>query len=174
MKRNLLCAALLLAGCFDARGSGRAESEAKATSGPGCIAASADDGDETCAPEDRAEPGATAVLGGPLAPCAPPTGFFRDGTCRTGPADRGNHTVCAVMTDAFLDATKKAGNDLITPRPELRFPGLTAGDRWCLCASRWEEARRQGVAPAVVIEATEAGALRGTSKAALLEHAVSE
>ncbi|NCA10818.1 DUF2237 domain-containing protein [bacterium] len=96
------------------------------------------------------------VLGGPLVSCSsePLTGFFRDGCCRTGPADEGAHTVCAVMTADFLKFTVAAGNDLVTPRPEWGFPGLVAGDRWCLCAARWLEAARAGRAPPVVLEAT--------------------
>ncbi|MBM4021685.1 MAG: DUF2237 domain-containing protein [Planctomycetes bacterium] len=96
------------------------------------------------------------VLGGPLAACSrePLTGFFRDGCCRTGPEDTGAHTVCAVMTAAFLEFTVAAGNDLVTPRPQWGFPGLVAGDRWCLCAARWLEAARAGMAPLVVLEAT--------------------
>jgi uncharacterized protein len=96
------------------------------------------------------------VLGQPLTPCStePLTGFFRDGCCRTGPDDTGVHTVCAVMTQDFLKFTVAAGNDLVTPRPEWGFPGLVEGDRWCLCASRWLEAAREGRAPPVVLEAT--------------------
>ncbi|NBW97029.1 MAG: DUF2237 domain-containing protein [Planctomycetia bacterium] len=96
------------------------------------------------------------VLGGPLIPCShePLTGFFRDGCCRTGQADEGVHTVCSVMTADFLEFTVAAGNDLVTPRPEWNFPGLVAGDRWCLCAARWLEAARAGRAPPVVLEAT--------------------
>jgi uncharacterized protein (DUF2237 family) len=96
------------------------------------------------------------VLGMPLAACSrdPLTGFFRDGCCRTGPDDTGVHTVCALMTEDFLEFTVAAGNDLVTPRPEWGFPGLVAGDRWCLCAARWLEAARAGRAPPVVLEAT--------------------
>jgi uncharacterized protein (DUF2237 family) len=96
------------------------------------------------------------VLGGPLASCGstPRTGFFRNGCCDTGPDDTGLHTVCAVMTDAFLVYSKLAGNDLSTPRPEFDFPGLRAGDRWCLCVGRWREALAAGVAPPVVLAAT--------------------
>lgn len=96
------------------------------------------------------------VLGGPLAPCGlePRTGFFRNGCCDTGPDDTGLHTVCAVMTDAFLVYSKLAGNDLSTPRPESGFSGLRAGDRWCLCVGRWREALAAGVAPPVVLAAT--------------------
>ena len=86
------------------------------------------------------------VLGLPLAPCSsqPLTGFFRDGCCRTGPDDVGQHTVCAVMTRDFLKFTVAVGNDLVTPRPEWDFPGLQEGDHWCLCAARWMEAAQAG------------------------------
>ena len=96
------------------------------------------------------------VLGGPLETCSrsPMTGYFRDGCCRTGEDDLGRHTVCAVMTDEFLAFSKSRGNDLVTPRPEWRFPGLKADDRWCLCALRWREAYEAGCAPQVVLEAT--------------------
>lgn len=96
------------------------------------------------------------VLGGPLEVCsqAPLTGFFRDGYCRTCPDDVGLHSVCAVMTAAFLKFTVTAGNDLVTPHPEWNFPGLVEGDRWCLCAGRWLEAYRAGAAPPVVLKAT--------------------
>lgn len=96
------------------------------------------------------------MLGGPLESCSlePKTGFFRDGCCRTGPTDLGTHTVCAVVTPEFLAFTRAQGNDLETPRPEFEFPGLTPGDRWCLCASRWKEALAAGVAPPVVLAAT--------------------
>lgn len=82
------------------------------------------------------------------------TGFFRDGCCETGPTDRGRHIVCAVMTDEFLTFSRAQGNDLVTPRPEFRFPGLKAGDRWCLCLERWREALKAGKAPKVVLDAT--------------------
>ena len=96
------------------------------------------------------------VLGQELLPCsnAPLTGFFRNGCCETGPDDLGLHTVCAVMTAEFLDFSQRAGNDLSTPRPDLHFPGLKPGDRWCLCAPRWKEALDAGAAPGVVLEAT--------------------
>jgi uncharacterized protein (DUF2237 family) len=103
----------------------------------------------------------TNVLGKPLEACckSPRTGFFRDGYCRTGPDDTGLHTVCAVMTADFLAFSRSRGNDLSTPRPEFDFPGLKAGDRWCLCVSRWAEAFGQGKAPPVVLEATHLSAL---------------
>ena len=115
-----------------------------------------------------------SVAGGPLVPCsqAPLTGFWRDGCCNTGPADRGHHTVCAVMTAAFLEFSRARGNDLVTPRPEFGFPGLKSGDRWCLCAARWAEAEEAGVAPPVVLEATHAAALDIVDRPALEAHAV--
>jgi len=96
------------------------------------------------------------VIGGFLASCSerPMTGFYRTGCCDTGPEDAGSHTVCAIMTAEFLAFSKAAGNDLSTPRPEYGFAGLNPGDRWCLCASRWEQARQAGKAPKVVLEAT--------------------
>jgi uncharacterized protein (DUF2237 family) len=102
------------------------------------------------------------VLGGKLEICSlkPMTGFFRNGCCDTGPADVGSHTVCVVMTDAFLAFSKAAGNDLSTPMPEFGFAGLVAGDRWCLCAPRWQEAFEADSAPRVVLRATQQGALR--------------
>ena len=111
------------------------------------------------------------VLGEDLAVCGcdPVTGFTRSGSCETGPQDAGSHTVCAVVTDAFLDYSASRGNDLKTPRGG--FPGLKDGDRWCLCVGRWEEARAAGVAPPVVLAATHEAALRGTSLDALLAHA---
>ena len=101
------------------------------------------------------------VLGGILEPCslAPMTGFFRDGCCNTGAEDVGSHTVCAVMTAEFLEFSRARGNDLSTPMPEYGFPGLRPGDRWCLCAPRWQEAFRAGMAPRIVLRATEASAL---------------
>ena len=101
------------------------------------------------------------VQGGVLEPCSisPMTGFFRDGCCNTSPQDIGSHTVCAVMTVEFLAFSKSAGNDLSTPMPQYGFAGLKPGDRWCLCAPRWQEALDGGAAPRVVLRATEAGAL---------------
>ena len=96
------------------------------------------------------------VLDAELQDCGidPMTGFYRDGCCNTGPGDVGTHTVCAIMTDEFLAYSKSKGNDLITPRPEFDFPGLKAGDAWCLCALRWEEARQAGCAPRVKLTST--------------------
>jgi hypothetical protein len=114
------------------------------------------------------------VLGGSLLPCSlePLTGWYRDGCCNTDAADTGLHTVCAVMTEEFLAFSKSAGNDLSTPRPEYGFPGLNPGDRWCLCAGRWEEARIAGFAPEVVLEATHAKTLEITMLCHLQAHAV--
>ena len=92
--------------------------------------------------------------------CDPVTGFYRDGHCNTGPNDLGTHTVCALMTDGFLEYSAAAGNDLSTPRPEFNFPGLVAGNRWCLCALRWEQARRAGKAPKLYLKATNIVTLR--------------
>ena len=96
------------------------------------------------------------VFGLPLEPCsfAPMTGYFRDGCCRSDPGDRGLHTVCVVLTAEFLEFSRERGNDLSTPVPEYAFPGLKAGDRWCLCAARWLEALQAGMAPDVVLEST--------------------
>jgi uncharacterized protein len=112
------------------------------------------------------------VLGGPLVACSfdPLTGFFRDGCCHTGPHDLGSHTVCARVTDEFLDFSREQGNDLVTPRPEYRFRGLKAGDRWCVCAARWLEAFEAGVAPPVVLEATHQAAMRIVPLQVLLAH----
>ena len=101
------------------------------------------------------------VLGGVLLPCStePLTGFFRDGCCNTGPEDRGLHTVCTVLTAEFLAFSKAAGNDLSTPMPQYGFDGLKPGDRWCLCAPRWQEALDNDAAPRVVLRATHLGAL---------------
>ncbi|MAS09027.1 DUF2237 domain-containing protein [Salinisphaera sp.] len=114
------------------------------------------------------------VLGEPLAGCcdAPVTGFYRDGFCRTGQADIGRHVVCAVVTDDFLEFSARRGNDLSTPHPEFEFPGLKAGDRWCLCAARWAEAQEAGVAPRVALTATHEAALEIIDLADLKAHAI--
>ena len=102
------------------------------------------------------------VFGEPIELCCndPLTGFYRDGHCNTGPNDLGAHTVCALMTDEFLEYSATAGNDLSTPRPEFNFPGLVAGNRWCLCAMRWEQAHRAGKAPKLYLKATNIVTLR--------------
>ena len=114
------------------------------------------------------------VLDGPLEACstAPLTGFFRDGCCNTGPTDRGLHTVCAVMTDEFLALSKYLGNDLSTPRPEYGFPGLKAGDRWCLCAGRFLQAHEEGAAPQVHLRATHKATLHVVPLEVLQAYAV--
>lgn len=116
------------------------------------------------------------VRGGELEPCSfdPVTGFFRDGYCRTEGRDPGFHAVCAVMTEEFLAFSKSVGNDLSTPRPELLFPGLRPGDRWCVVAGRWAEALEAGVAPPVALDATHASALEFVSLADLEAHAAPE
>lgn len=114
------------------------------------------------------------VLGEPLEVCSmkPMTGFYRDGCCNTGREDFGGHTVCAVMTSAFLEFSKSRGNDLSTPIPEFSFPGLKPGDRWCLCAARWQEAFEASQAPRVVLRATHEAALSYCSLADLKRFAV--
>jgi hypothetical protein len=117
---------------------------------------------------------AANVLGGDLISCStdPLTGFYRNGCCDTGSEDAGVHTVCALVDDRFLEFSVSVGNDLSTPRPEFGFPGLRAGDRWCLCASRWAEALEAGVAPKVVLEATHLRTLEWIDLADLQAHAV--
>ncbi len=114
------------------------------------------------------------VLGGELQVCctAPMTGFFRDGSCRTGTGDLGAHVVCAQMTAAFLAFTQARGNDLSTPMPAYQFPGLKPGDCWCLCAARWKEAMDAGVAPPVRLVATHASALEYVSLSELRQYAL--
>jgi uncharacterized protein (DUF2237 family) len=114
------------------------------------------------------------VLGGDLQMCcsSPLTGYYRDGYCRTGGMDFGAHVICAQVTSEFLEFTKSQGNDLSTPMPAYQFPGLKAGDRWCLCASRWKEALDAGVAPPVVLEATHIRALEVVSFKELQPYAV--
>jgi uncharacterized protein len=116
------------------------------------------------------------VFGEPIATCSsdPLTGFYRNGCCDSGPEDYGRHMVCAVMTDEFLTFSKAAGNDLSTPMPMYNFPGLSAGDRWCLCALRWKEAYDAGMAPRVVLEATNEKILEFVTMDQLLEHAWKE
>ena len=114
------------------------------------------------------------VLGEPLQPCSnhPLTGFFRTGSCITGPEDVGRHIVCCEMTEEFLVFSKRAGNDLSTPRPEMAFPGLNPGDRRCLVAPRWVEAHEAGVAPRVLLLSTHEGALRYTDLKTLRAYAL--
>ena len=114
------------------------------------------------------------VLGGELEPCGtdPLTGFFRDGCCSTGPEDLGSHTICAVVTAEFLDHQRSIGNDLSTPMPQYRFPGLVPGDRWCVTARNWARAYDDGLAAPVVLASTNEVVLRIVPLAALREHAI--
>jgi uncharacterized protein (DUF2237 family) len=114
------------------------------------------------------------VFGEPLATCsdAPKTGWYRSGCCETDPTDHGSHTVCALMTAEFLEFSRSRGNDLSTPRPEFGFPGLRPGDRWCLCAARWQEAFLAGCAPRVNLRATHQRALDIVALVDLKAHSI--
>lgn len=114
------------------------------------------------------------VLGSPLEPCGsdPVTGFYRDGCCNTGAEDVGSHTICAVMTAEFLTHQLGIGNDLSTPRPEFRFPGLRPGDRWCVTARNWLRAHTDGVAAPVILASTHEAALTIVPLEVLEQHAV--
>lgn len=114
------------------------------------------------------------VFGEPLQPCSikPLTGFFRNGCCDTGPEDAGSHTVCVVMTAEFLEFSKSRGNDLSTPMPQFGFAGLKPGDRWCLCAPRWQEALEANSAPRVVLRSSHEGALQFCKLADLKRYAI--
>ena len=114
------------------------------------------------------------VLGGELEPCGsdPLTGFYRDGCCSTGDEDIGLHTICAVVTGEFLEHQRSIGNDLSTPRPEFRFPGLRPGDRWCVTAANWLRAYAAGCAAPVVLASTHRRTLEVVPLDALREHAV--
>ena len=114
------------------------------------------------------------VFGEPLVECScdPMTGYFRDGSCNTEANDVGSHTLCAQMTQAFLDFSVAEGNDLVTPQPQYGFPGLKAGDRWCLCALRWQPAQQANVAPKVVMQATNQAVLDVVPLALLKQHAL--
>jgi uncharacterized protein (DUF2237 family) len=114
------------------------------------------------------------VLGAELQPCGadPVTGFYRDGCCNTGPEDLGSHTMCAVVSAEFLEHQRSIGNDLSTPRPEYRFPGLNPGDRWCVTALNWVRAYREGVAAPVVLAATNEAVLEIVPLEILREFAV--
>jgi uncharacterized protein (DUF2237 family) len=125
-------------------------------------------------PRDTPGGGARNVLGGPLSTCCttPLTGYYRDGSCHTGPQDVGTHVVCAQVSREFLEFSVARGNDLVTPVPQFHFPGLNPGDKWCLCALRWKEALDAGVAPPVVLAATHEKALEFVSLANLKRHAL--
>lgn len=122
------------------------------------------------------KPKALNVLGTTLESCCndPMTGYWRDGFCRTASEDQGTHVVCAVMTQEFLDFTKSKGNDLTRPIPAYQFPGLKAGDKWCLCILRWLEAEKAGKAPKVVLSSTDDKALDYTSLELLKKYAIEE
>jgi uncharacterized protein (DUF2237 family) len=113
------------------------------------------------------------VLGESLQPCStrPLTGFYRDGCCTTGPEDTGRHTVCSLVSEAFLEFSREVGNDLSTPRPEFEFPGLKPGDRWCVCAARWKQAWENGAAPLVILGSTHQATLKLIPLSVLQEHA---
>lgn len=128
-------------------------------------------------PFDPKAPGgntARNVLGGPLGECSskPLTGFYRDGCCNSGRDDHGVHSVCVLMTKEFLKFSLARGNDLSTPMPDFGFPGLKAGDRWCLCAARWREAFKAGCAPSVVLNSTHERTLDYVSLEDLKKHAI--
>ncbi len=114
------------------------------------------------------------ILGKPLEPCSmePVTGFFRDGCCNTCDEDVGSHTVCVQISTDFLEYSRFAGNDLSTPHPEFGFPGLTAGDRWCLCAGRWLQAYEKGMAPQIFVNNTHIKALEIIPLELLRQYAV--
>jgi uncharacterized protein (DUF2237 family) len=116
------------------------------------------------------------VLGQPLVACSfdPLTGFFRDGCCKTNEQDLGSHLVCAIVSNDFLQFSLKRGNDLITPRPEYQFPGLIAGDQWCLCLNRWIEALEANCAPRIKLESTHIKALEKVSLEVLEQYAAVE
>src|SRR5215211_7743782 len=123
---------------------------------------------------DTARMGDRNVAGGELEPCGtdPVTGFYRDGCCSTGPEDLGSHTICAVVTADFLEHQRAIGNDLVTPMPQYRFPGLVPGDRWCVTAVNWLRAHEDGAAAYVVLASTHERALDVVPLEALREHAV--
>ncbi len=126
------------------------------------------------APQATSVRDAKNVLGGPLADCShdPLTGFYRTGCCNTGPEDVGLHVVCVQVTAEFLAFSQTRGNDLSTPMPAYGFPGLQPGDRWCLCADRWQEALDAGVAPPVYLAATDSAALQVVKLADLKQYAL--
>ena len=116
------------------------------------------------------------VLGGPLHQCStkPLTGWFRDGCCNTDASDRGSHTVCAQVTQEFLEFIRERGNDLITPVPRAGFPGLKTGDQWCVCAASWRQAHLEGKGCPVMLESTHAAALQIVPLEEMMVHAIAE
>ncbi len=125
-------------------------------------------------PEAPEQAPAKNVLGQPLVACGrdPMTGFFRDGCCNTGPDDLGVHTVCCIVNEEFLAASRRFGNDLISPMPQYGFPGLKPGDRWCVCAARWLQAVEAGAPCPVVLEATHENSLQVVPFELLIQHSV--
>ncbi len=125
-------------------------------------------------PTDATAETALSVLGTELEACStdPLTGFYRDGSCNTGPQDRGSHTMCVVVTSEFLEHQRSIGNDLMTPMPQFRFPGLVPGDRWCVTASNWLRAYFDGVAAPVVMASTHERVIDIVPLEAIEEHAV--
>ena len=117
---------------------------------------------------------ANNVLGQPLATCGcdPMTGFYRTGCCETGPEDLGVHTICCIVDTAFLEASRRLGNDLITPMPQYGFAGLKPGNRWCVCAARWLQAQRAGAGCPVLLEATHENSLKIVPFDLLIQYAV--
>lgn len=128
---------------------------------------------QTSTDEPRVPPG-QSVMGRPLEPCShrPKTGFFRDGFCNTHETDLGAHVVCARVTQKFLEFSAARGNDLRAPAPQAGFPGLSPGDRWCMCAERWKEALEAGCAPPVILASTHERVLQYVSLAELSAHAL--
>ena len=122
------------------------------------------------------EKNAFNVLNTELKPCStdPLTGFYRDGHCKTFNNDVGEHIICSEMTTGFLNFSKSMGNDLITAVPEYNFSGLKPGDRWCLCALRWKQAFENGVAPKVILEATNEKTLKYIKMEDLIKHSYKE
>ncbi|GAB5379541.1 MAG: DUF2237 domain-containing protein [Aliiglaciecola sp.] len=117
-------------------------------------------------------PNAVNVLDTPLQLCCANGGYTREGFCYVPNGDFGNHSVCAIVTEAFLAYSKQIGNDLSTPRPEYAFDGLKPGDKWCLCAARWEQARLAGCAPKVILKSTNKACLKVIELEHLIEYAL--
>ena len=116
------------------------------------------------------------VLGMPLKPCStsPLTGWYRDGCCNTDKNDRGSHTVCAKVTQEFLEFLQEQGNDLITPAPQFQFPGLKDGDQWCVCAASWKQAYHEGKACKIILESTHFSTLRIVPLEHLMEYSLAD
>jgi uncharacterized protein len=162
MKKNILLA-LLLFTSYVGFAQSKAIKKKKSASPNACLAM-----------PSSTESASKNVVGTQLQPCCTTTmtGFYRNGRCETGPNDAGVHVICAQVTDAFLQYSKANGNDLITPFPAYGFAGLKAGDKWCLCASRWRDAYEAGVAPPVFLASTHENALMFVSLEALKKNAI--